>query len=140
MHLFGLNWQLQDAESFTFENGQVKPEATPTNSVTALSADSGKETHTHTVYSHVQPTPSTHAHTHTHTHSVLSCPTNTQHTCTDSNIQYTALQYINTTVKTLCLPSAGQKQMGSPSELGSPQGFFQLVREFFLASVALGLL
>ncbi|XP_064191130.1 teneurin-3 isoform X3 [Anguilla rostrata] len=42
MHLFGLNWQLQDAESFTFENGQVKPEATPTNTVTALSADSGK--------------------------------------------------------------------------------------------------
>ncbi|KAJ8271772.1 hypothetical protein COCON_G00106310 [Conger conger] len=42
MRLFGLNWQLQDTENIAFENGQVKPEATPTNSVTALSADSGK--------------------------------------------------------------------------------------------------
>ncbi|KAJ8407439.1 hypothetical protein AAFF_G00272960 [Aldrovandia affinis] len=43
MHLFGLNWQLQEAENYTFENGQVKSEATPTNTVTALSADNGKQ-------------------------------------------------------------------------------------------------
>ncbi|XP_031415980.1 teneurin-3 isoform X6 [Clupea harengus] len=42
MHLFGLNWQLQETEGYAFENGQVKSDTTPTNSVTALSADSGK--------------------------------------------------------------------------------------------------
>ncbi|KAG9347020.1 hypothetical protein JZ751_005947 [Albula glossodonta] len=42
MHLFGLNWQLQETENYTFENGQVKSDATPTNAVTLLSADNGK--------------------------------------------------------------------------------------------------
>ncbi|XP_028832892.1 teneurin-3 isoform X8 [Denticeps clupeoides] len=42
MHLFGLNWQLQEAEGYAFENGQVKPVTTPTNTITALSADGGK--------------------------------------------------------------------------------------------------
>ncbi|XP_066574257.1 teneurin-3 isoform X7 [Amia ocellicauda] len=42
MHLFGLNWQLQETENYTFENGQVKSEATPTNAVTVLTADNGK--------------------------------------------------------------------------------------------------
>uniref|UniRef100_A0AAY4A9Q0 Teneurin-3 n=1 Tax=Denticeps clupeoides TaxID=299321 RepID=A0AAY4A9Q0_9TELE len=37
MHLFGLNWQLQEAEGYAFENGQVKPVTTPTNTITALS-------------------------------------------------------------------------------------------------------
>uniref|UniRef100_A0AAY4AEP3 Teneurin-3 n=1 Tax=Denticeps clupeoides TaxID=299321 RepID=A0AAY4AEP3_9TELE len=43
MHLFGLNWQLQEAEGYAFENGQVKPVTTPTNTITALSADGGEE-------------------------------------------------------------------------------------------------
>ncbi|XP_006630027.2 teneurin-3 isoform X11 [Lepisosteus oculatus] len=42
MHLFGLNWQLQDTENYTFENGQVKSDATPTNAVTVLTSDNGK--------------------------------------------------------------------------------------------------
>ncbi|KPP80211.1 teneurin-3-like [Scleropages formosus] len=42
MHFFGLNWQLQETDSYAFENGQVKSEATPTHAVTALSADNGK--------------------------------------------------------------------------------------------------
>ncbi|KAJ8416553.1 hypothetical protein AAFF_G00358410 [Aldrovandia affinis] len=42
MHLFGLNWQLQETENYTFENGQVKSDATPTNAVTVLSSDNGK--------------------------------------------------------------------------------------------------
>ncbi|XP_030643753.1 teneurin-3 isoform X2 [Chanos chanos] len=42
MHLFGLNWQLQETEGYAFENGQVKSDSTPSNSVTALSADTGK--------------------------------------------------------------------------------------------------
>ncbi|KAK3554812.1 hypothetical protein QTP70_034024, partial [Hemibagrus guttatus] len=37
MHLFGLNWQLQETESFAFENGQVKPDGTTSHGVTALS-------------------------------------------------------------------------------------------------------
>uniref|UniRef100_A0A8C9SZM1 Teneurin-3 n=1 Tax=Scleropages formosus TaxID=113540 RepID=A0A8C9SZM1_SCLFO len=37
MHFFGLNWQLQETDSYAFENGQVKSEATPTHAVTALS-------------------------------------------------------------------------------------------------------
>ncbi|XP_076852039.1 teneurin-3-like, partial [Brachyhypopomus gauderio] len=39
MHLFGLNWQLQEAEGYAFENGQVKTDTTPSNTVPALSAD-----------------------------------------------------------------------------------------------------
>nr|XP_006630027.1 PREDICTED: teneurin-3 isoform X14 [Lepisosteus oculatus] len=42
MHLFGLNWQLQDTENYTFENGQMKSDATPTNAVTVLTSDNGK--------------------------------------------------------------------------------------------------
>ncbi|MFT7815219.1 teneurin-3-like [Arapaima gigas] len=42
MHFFGLNWQLQETDSYAFENGQVKPESTPTHAVTALSGDNGK--------------------------------------------------------------------------------------------------
>ena len=34
----------------------------------------------------------------------------------------------------LYLPSDGQKQVSAPSELGSAQGFFLLVRESFLAT------
>ncbi|XP_056127740.1 teneurin-3 isoform X9 [Rhinichthys klamathensis goyatoka] len=39
MHLFGLNWQLQETEGYAFENGQVKSDATATNTVTALSTE-----------------------------------------------------------------------------------------------------
>ncbi|XP_016319307.1 teneurin-3 isoform X5 [Sinocyclocheilus anshuiensis] len=39
MHLFGLNWQLQETEGYAFENGQVKSDATATNAVTALSTE-----------------------------------------------------------------------------------------------------
>ncbi|XP_035281478.1 teneurin-3 isoform X3 [Anguilla anguilla] len=42
MHLFGLNWQLQETEGYTFENGQVKSDAPPTNTATVVSADSGR--------------------------------------------------------------------------------------------------
>ncbi|XP_029114629.1 teneurin-3 isoform X3 [Scleropages formosus] len=42
MHLLGLNWQLQEAENYAFENGQTKSDTGPTNAVTALTADSGK--------------------------------------------------------------------------------------------------
>ncbi|KAG2465627.1 TEN3 protein, partial [Polypterus senegalus] len=42
MHLFGLDWQLQETENYTFENGQVKSAATPTKSVTLLTSDNGK--------------------------------------------------------------------------------------------------
>uniref|UniRef100_A0A8C7NSL3 Teneurin-3 n=1 Tax=Oncorhynchus mykiss TaxID=8022 RepID=A0A8C7NSL3_ONCMY len=41
MHLFGLNWQMQETEGYTFENGQGKSDTTP-NTITALSADNGK--------------------------------------------------------------------------------------------------
>uniref|UniRef100_A0A672SRM7 Teneurin transmembrane protein 3 n=1 Tax=Sinocyclocheilus grahami TaxID=75366 RepID=A0A672SRM7_SINGR len=34
MHLFGLNWQLQETEGYAFENGQVKSDATATNNNT----------------------------------------------------------------------------------------------------------
>uniref|UniRef100_A0A4W5NVC2 Teneurin-3 n=1 Tax=Hucho hucho TaxID=62062 RepID=A0A4W5NVC2_9TELE len=47
MHLFGLNWQLQETEGYAFENGQGKSDTTP-NTITALSADNGKEARTHT--------------------------------------------------------------------------------------------
>ena len=46
MHLFGLNWQMQETEGYTFENGQGKSDTTP-NTITALSADNGKEARTH---------------------------------------------------------------------------------------------
>ncbi|KAL4593180.1 teneurin-3, partial [Arapaima gigas] len=39
MHLLGLNWQLQEAEHYAFENGQTKSDAAPTNAVTALTVD-----------------------------------------------------------------------------------------------------
>uniref|UniRef100_A0A672STK0 Teneurin transmembrane protein 3 n=1 Tax=Sinocyclocheilus grahami TaxID=75366 RepID=A0A672STK0_SINGR len=42
MHLFGLNWQLQETEGYAFENGQVKSDATATNAVTALSTENSK--------------------------------------------------------------------------------------------------
>uniref|UniRef100_A0A8C1NDL7 Teneurin-3 n=1 Tax=Cyprinus carpio TaxID=7962 RepID=A0A8C1NDL7_CYPCA len=42
MHLFGLNWQLQETEGYAFENGQVKSDATATNTVTALSTENSK--------------------------------------------------------------------------------------------------
>uniref|UniRef100_A0A4W4F251 Teneurin-3 n=1 Tax=Electrophorus electricus TaxID=8005 RepID=A0A4W4F251_ELEEL len=41
IHLFGLNWQLQETEGYAFENGQVKSDTTPSNAVTSLSADHG---------------------------------------------------------------------------------------------------
>uniref|UniRef100_A0A673YB77 Teneurin-3 n=1 Tax=Salmo trutta TaxID=8032 RepID=A0A673YB77_SALTR len=47
MHLFGLNWQLQETEGYTFENGLGKSDTTP-NTITALSADNGKEARTNT--------------------------------------------------------------------------------------------
>uniref|UniRef100_A0A4W3H5K4 Teneurin transmembrane protein 3 n=1 Tax=Callorhinchus milii TaxID=7868 RepID=A0A4W3H5K4_CALMI len=37
MNLFGLNWQLQQTGGYTFENGKVKAETSPTNPVTSLS-------------------------------------------------------------------------------------------------------
>lgn len=44
MHLFGLNWQLQEAESQpAFENGGGKAVPTQPSLVTALSAESGKD-------------------------------------------------------------------------------------------------
>ncbi|XP_065121601.1 teneurin-3 isoform X11 [Paramisgurnus dabryanus] len=39
MHLFGLNWQLQETEGYAFENGQVKTDSTASNVVTALSTE-----------------------------------------------------------------------------------------------------
>ncbi|XP_059410309.1 teneurin-3 isoform X7 [Carassius carassius] len=39
MHLFGLNWQLQETEGYAFENGQVKSDGTATNAVTALTTE-----------------------------------------------------------------------------------------------------
>ena len=46
--------------------------------------------------------------------------------------------FFNAIIKNV--PSAGQKQMGSPSKLGSAQVFFLFIWEFFLAIVTLGLL
>uniref|UniRef100_A0A8C2FUD0 Teneurin-3 n=1 Tax=Cyprinus carpio TaxID=7962 RepID=A0A8C2FUD0_CYPCA len=46
MHLFGLNWQLQETEGYAFENGQVKSDATASNAVTALSTENSKENNT----------------------------------------------------------------------------------------------
>ena len=42
MHLFGLNWQLQQTENDTFENGKVNSNAMPTNTVSLPSGDNGK--------------------------------------------------------------------------------------------------
>ncbi|XP_067838635.1 teneurin-3 isoform X6 [Heptranchias perlo] len=42
MHLLGLNWQLQQIENYTFENGKVKTETSPTNAATSTSGDNGK--------------------------------------------------------------------------------------------------
>lgn len=42
MHLFGLNWQLQQTENDTFENGKVNSDAMPTNTVSLPSGDNGK--------------------------------------------------------------------------------------------------
>lgn len=42
MHLFGLNWQLQQTENDTFENGKVNSDTMPTNTVSLPSGDSGK--------------------------------------------------------------------------------------------------
>uniref|UniRef100_A0A672Q3D1 Teneurin-3 n=1 Tax=Sinocyclocheilus grahami TaxID=75366 RepID=A0A672Q3D1_SINGR len=42
MHLFGLNWQLQETEGYAFENGQVKSDATATNAVTNNTIDTGE--------------------------------------------------------------------------------------------------
>ncbi|KAM9477763.1 teneurin-3 isoform 5-T5 [Clarias gariepinus] len=42
MHLFGLNWQLQETDNLAFENGQVKPDGTTSHGVTTLSAEHGK--------------------------------------------------------------------------------------------------
>ncbi|XP_059407328.1 teneurin-3-like [Carassius carassius] len=42
MHLFGLNWQLQETEGYAFENGQVKSDTTAANTVTALSTENSK--------------------------------------------------------------------------------------------------
>ncbi|XP_057393172.1 teneurin-3 isoform X6 [Balaenoptera acutorostrata] len=42
MHLFGLNWQLQQTENDTFENGKVNSDTMPTNTVSLPSGDNGK--------------------------------------------------------------------------------------------------
>lgn len=42
MHLFGLNWQLQQTENDTFENGKVNSDTVPTHTVALPSGDSGK--------------------------------------------------------------------------------------------------
>lgn len=42
MHLFGLNWQLQQTENDTFENGKVNADAVPTHTVALPAGDSGK--------------------------------------------------------------------------------------------------
>lgn len=42
MHLFGLNWQLQQTENDTFENGKVNSDTVPTHPVTVPAGDSGK--------------------------------------------------------------------------------------------------
>lgn len=42
MHLFGLNWQLQQTENDTFENGKVNSDTLPTHPVTVPAGDSGK--------------------------------------------------------------------------------------------------
>ncbi|XP_078534116.1 teneurin-3 isoform X2 [Lissotriton helveticus] len=42
MHLFGLNWQLQQTENDTFENGKVNSDVIPTNTFSS-SGDNGKQ-------------------------------------------------------------------------------------------------
>uniref|UniRef100_A0A8D0L4Z0 Teneurin-3 n=1 Tax=Sphenodon punctatus TaxID=8508 RepID=A0A8D0L4Z0_SPHPU len=41
MHLFGLNWQLQQTENDTFENGKVNSDTMPTNTVSLPSGENG---------------------------------------------------------------------------------------------------
>lgn len=43
MHLFGLNWQLQQTENDTFENGKVNSEVVPTHTVYVPAGDNGKK-------------------------------------------------------------------------------------------------
>ncbi|XP_069055316.1 teneurin-3 isoform X5 [Pleurodeles waltl] len=43
MHLFGLNWQLQQTENDTFENGKVNSDIIPTNTFSSPSGDNGKQ-------------------------------------------------------------------------------------------------
>ncbi|KAK9398972.1 teneurin-3-like [Crotalus adamanteus] len=42
MHLFGLNWQLQQTENDTFENGKVNSDTVPTHTVSLPSGENGK--------------------------------------------------------------------------------------------------
>ncbi|ERE88158.1 teneurin-3 isoform 1 [Cricetulus griseus] len=42
MHLFGLNWHLQQTENDTFENGKVNSDIMPTNTVSLPPSDNGK--------------------------------------------------------------------------------------------------
>lgn len=42
MHLFGLNWHLQQTENDTFENGKVNADLMPTHTVSLPSGDNGK--------------------------------------------------------------------------------------------------
>ena len=42
MHLFGLNWQLQQTENDTFENGKVNSNTVPTHPVTVPAGENGK--------------------------------------------------------------------------------------------------
>lgn len=42
MHLFGLNWQLQQTENDTFENGKVNSDTVPTHPVTVPAGENGK--------------------------------------------------------------------------------------------------
>ncbi|XP_075053480.1 teneurin-3 isoform X11 [Mixophyes fleayi] len=42
MHLFGLNWQLQQTENDTFENGKANSEVVPTHTVYVPAGDNGK--------------------------------------------------------------------------------------------------
>lgn len=44
MHLFGLNWQLQQTENDTFENGKVNSDTVPTHTVSLPSGENGKRT------------------------------------------------------------------------------------------------
>lgn len=42
MHLFGLNWQLQQTENDTFENGKVNSDIVPTHTVSLPPGENGK--------------------------------------------------------------------------------------------------
>lgn len=43
MHLLGLNWQLQQTENDTFENGKVNSDVIPTNTFSSPTGDNGKQ-------------------------------------------------------------------------------------------------